>query len=145
MKTLFKRPNESPGFLMWKLTTEWQKQQRKALAKLGLTHVQFVFLACLQWLSTQKAAAITQSQLAKIAKLDKMVVSETAQKLLKKKLIKRNQHKSDSRSYALELTEKGQQITDQALPIVETIDQYFFVNRKRYLKVLVQAVSKIKN
>ena len=38
------------------------------------------FLTCLQWLSTQQDTLVTQSQLARQSSLDKMVVSETAQK-----------------------------------------------------------------
>lgn len=143
MKTQFKRPEESPGFLMWKLTTEWQRQQRQALAKLDLTHVQFVFLACLQWLSTQGERTVTQSQLSEISQLDKMVVSETTQKLLKKNLIKRNDHATDSRSYALELTTQGHQIVDQALPIVENIDKDFFKQKQQIFANLSQLAAKI--
>ena len=80
MKTRFTHPKQSPGFMLWKLTTNWQKQLRQTLAPLELTHVQFVFLTCLQWLSTQQDTLVTQSQLARQSSLDKMVISESAQK-----------------------------------------------------------------
>ncbi len=41
----FKHPDQSPGFLLWQLTNQWQRLQRSALAKLNLTHGQFV-VAC---------------------------------------------------------------------------------------------------
>jgi len=143
MKTAFKRPEDSPGFLLWKLTTEWQRQIREALEPFKITHAQFVFLACLQWLSLHEET-ITQSQLAAISKLDKMVVSETAQKLLKKHLIARSQHKEDSRAYALKLTEKGKNLIDQALPMVEAVDKLYFYKSKKQLADLSDLAAKIK-
>lgn len=136
MKSLFKHPSKSPGFLLWKLTTEWQRQQRQALAAFKLTHVQFVFLACLGWLSSQNHSNITQSQLAEFSKLDKMVISETTRKLLKKHLITRGKHTNDSRSYALKLTLAGKNLVDQALSQVEAVDQMFFSVNKQQLLTL---------
>ena len=127
MKTRFTHPKQSPGFMLWKLTTTWQKQLRQTLAPLELTHVQFVFLACLQWLSTQQDTLVTQSQLATQSSLDKMVVSETAQKLITKGWITRQRHEQDARAYGIALTDSGQALIDQALPLVETADQKFFI------------------
>lgn len=142
MKSLFKRPENSPGFLLWKLTNEWQRRLRQALAEFELTHVQFVFLASLKWLSAQKKEPVTQSQLAELSQIDKMVVSETAQKLLKKRLITRKGHKLDKRSYALELTARGHQLVDEALPAVETIDLQFFRENQDQFENLYELVSK---
>jgi DNA-binding MarR family transcriptional regulator len=142
MKSLFKRPENSPGFLLWKLTNEWQKRLRQALVEFELTHVQFVFLASLKWLSSHKKEAITQSQLAEFGQLDKMVISETAQKLLKKRLIARKDHKLDNRSYALELTARGHKVVDAALPMVETIDLQFFRESQDQFETLYELVSK---
>ena len=126
MKTRFTYPKQSPGFMLWKVTTAWQKQLRQTLTPLGLTHVQFVFLACLQWLSTQQEPLVTQSQLAKQSSLDKMVVSETAQKLIAQGWITRQRHEQDARAYDIALTDSGQTLIDQALPLVEAADQAFF-------------------
>ena len=53
MNFSFKRAEDSPGFLLWQLTNQWQRQQRTALAKIGLTHAQFVVLASVLWLNTR--------------------------------------------------------------------------------------------
>ena len=53
MNFSFKKAEDSPGFLLWQLTNQWQQQQRKALKTLGLTHPQFVALAGTLWLSSQ--------------------------------------------------------------------------------------------
>jgi DNA-binding MarR family transcriptional regulator len=141
MKSAFKQPEDSPGFLLWKLTTKWQKAQRNALAPLNLTHVQFAFLASLQWLSKNQDQPVTQAQVAEMSKIDKMVVSETSRKLLAKKLIRRNKHKMDARSYSLVLSAKGNQLLDKALPIVEKIDKLFFKEHKDLIARLNQITS----
>ena len=111
---------------MWRLTTEWQKQQRKALSTFKLTHVQFVFLACLKWLETHMDTNITQHQISALSRIDKMVVSETKRQLLQKGLITSSQHPLDKRAYAVNLTDPGDQLVQQALPIVESVDIAFF-------------------
>src|SRR3546814_15453085 len=58
------RPENSPGFLLWQVTNQWQRRLRATLEPLGLTHVQFVLLAGLrseerrvgkEWVSTCRA------------------------------------------------------------------------------------------
>lgn len=46
-------PGESPGFLLWHATLRRQRGVTAALTPLGLTHVQFVPLACTWWLNGQ--------------------------------------------------------------------------------------------
>jgi hypothetical protein len=46
-------PADSPGFLLWRATLRWQRGIAAVLAPLGLTHVQFVLLACTSWLNAQ--------------------------------------------------------------------------------------------
>ena len=50
MKTRFQGPEASPGFLMWRAALAWQRDIAAALEPVGLTHSQFVLLACTQWL-----------------------------------------------------------------------------------------------
>ena len=85
MKFIFKQPEASPGLLLWQLTNAWQRKQRQALSKLHLTHPQFVVLACLLWLTTNSKEEITQNQIATIASLDKMMVSDLVKTLIQKK------------------------------------------------------------
>ena len=126
MTFIFKQPKTSPGLLLWQLTNAWQRKQRQALSKLHLTHPQFVVLACLLWLTTNSKEEITQNQISTIASLDKMMVSDLVKTLIQKKLILRASHKTDSRAYCLNLTQKGRTLIEKALPIVEGIDIEFF-------------------
>jgi hypothetical protein len=41
----YERADESPGFLLWKLTTLWQDRVVTALRSFGLTQTQYAILA----------------------------------------------------------------------------------------------------
>lgn len=69
---------------------------------------------------------ITQHQISALSRIDKMVVSETKRQLLQKGLITSSQHPLDKRAYAVNLTDPGDQLVQQALPIVESVDIAFF-------------------
>src|SRR5689334_19737808 len=101
MNFSFKKPEDSPGFLLWQLTNQWQRQQRQALAKLGLTHAQFVVLAGVLWLSSLPDNTVTQQQVVELSKIDKMSMSDLTVTLLGKKMLKRTPNKQDKRAHAL--------------------------------------------
>ncbi len=140
MSFSFKTPEDSPGFMLWQLTCQWQREQRSALKKIGLTHPQFVVLASLLWISTHSEESVTQQQIVDHSKIDKMSMSDLVVTLEQKKLIKRGSHKTDARAYALTLTSKGRECALKAIPIVEGIDTQFFkreVNKvQRFVKSL---------
>ena len=126
MNFSFKYPDQSPGFLLWQLTNQWQRLQRAALAKINLTHGQFVVLANVLWLSSLPDNIVTQQQVGDHAKIDKMSMSDLVSTLIEKKLLKKFSHKNDKRAYSLVLTKKGHNQVLKAIPIVEGIDKLFF-------------------
>ena len=63
MRTRFQGPESSPGLLLWRSTLAWQRDVAAALDPLGLTHSQFVLLACAWWLETHGGAG-TQVMIA---------------------------------------------------------------------------------
>jgi DNA-binding MarR family transcriptional regulator len=142
----FKKPEDSPGFLLWQLTNEWQRKQRRALTKLGLTHAQFVVLACLLWLSKHSTGPVTQNQISTLANIDKMMVSDLVNTLIRKKLLIRSPHGSDNRAYDLSLTATGCKLIVKAIPLVENIDAEFFTKETRNLvqlhNILKQRLAK---
>ncbi len=142
MNFSFKRPEDSPGFLLWQLTNQWQRQQRKALAKLGLTHPQFVVLAAVLWLSSTSDKPVTQKHAAELTKIDKMSMSDLVTTLTEKKLLQRSVHKQDKRAYSLSLTSKGREKVFKAIPIVEGIDAVFFSTETLNLVHLHRVLSK---
>ncbi|MBS0288193.1 MAG: winged helix-turn-helix transcriptional regulator [Proteobacteria bacterium] len=137
----FKKPEDSPGFLLWQLTNLWQQQQRKALKPLGLTHPQFVALAGTLWLSNVYEKGATQAQVAEFTKIDKMMMSDLVKTLIEKKLMKREPHSEDKRAYAITLTAKGHKLTLQAIPLVEGVDAEFFTKQTPGLSTLVQILK----
>lgn len=126
MNFAFKKAEDSPGFLLWQLTNQWQQQQRKALQPLGLTHPQFVALAGILWLSNQNEQGPSQNQVAEFTHIDKMMMSDLVKTLLEKKMLERFRQISDKRAYVLSLTDKGHQIILKAIPLVEKVDADFF-------------------
>lgn len=118
-------PSESPGFLLWQVTNSWQRKQRATLKALDLTHVQFVLLATLAWLS-QDGHDVTQVVLSEFAKTDVMMTSQVLRTLVMKGFMTRNPHPVDTRAKVLTLTQAGHAILERAMRLVEQVDQDFF-------------------
>ena len=122
--TAFKRAEDSPGFLLWRLTNKWQAQQRAALKSFGLTHVQFVLLATLTYAANK--SSFTQKQLAQYAQVDVMMTSQVIRKLEEKGLIKREPSKIDARAFTINPTQAGIELANRTVKEVETVDRQFF-------------------
>lgn len=121
----FAVPEDSTGFLLWQVTHLWQRQVEVALAELDITHLQFVLLAGIGWL-TRNSDLLTQAQLAEFCKIDVMQISQVARKLEVKKLVNRSAHPTDTRAKMLTLTPTGTATLRQALPLIEQLDAEFF-------------------
>lgn len=137
----FKKAEDSPGFLLWQLTNQWQQKQRKALKSVGLTHPQFVALAGILWLNTLYENGISQAQVAEFTHIDKMMMSDLVKTLLHKKYIHRLPHPEDKRAYLLSLTPQGHALTLQAIPLVEAVDADFFRKETQGLSQLTQLLN----
>lgn len=120
-----KEANDSTGFLIWQLTTLWQRAIAGRLKPYGLTQVQFVLLAGLLWLAG-KEKHVTQVMLARHSKLDVMMTSQVLRTLESRGLILRRSHPTDTRAKVLELTQAGRDLVVAAIPVVEGIDDTFF-------------------
>jgi DNA-binding MarR family transcriptional regulator len=120
------RPDESPGFLLWRVTLRWQRVVSTALRPLGLTHVQFVLLACTWWLSQAKGEQPTQRGLANFAATDPMMTSQVVRVLEKNGLIRRAADQKDSRALRLTVTAAGAELASKAIQVVEAADREFF-------------------
>jgi DNA-binding MarR family transcriptional regulator len=117
-------PKQSPGFLLWRISTSWRSSIEAILKTIGLTHPQFVVLATTGWL-TRNNALITQAAIGKMAGLDPNTTSQIIKGLEQKNFIKRDQS-SDGRAKNVALTTKGTEILNFALPAVEKADALFF-------------------
>lgn len=120
----FPAPEESPGFLLWHVSTLWRRTIEGVLKPLELTHPQFVILATVGWL-TRNGQSATQAAIGRQASLDPNTTSQILRGLQAKDLIERSRA-IDERSKCSSLTLKGSQKLKEALPAVEKADAHFF-------------------
>ena len=121
----FKRPEDSPGLLLWQTTVTWQRLIKNALAEYDISHPQFVIMAILLWF-TEKGENPTQVAIIRLSKLDKMTVSQSLKKLCQQDLVVRAEHVQDTRAKSVCLTKQGQALAGKLVGIVEKIDVDFF-------------------
>jgi len=118
-------PDDSPGFLLWRVTLRWQRDMAAALAHLGLTHVQFVLLATTWWLNSHGEDP-NQLTVARQAGSDVKMTSQVLRTLETKGLIRRDVDSADTRAKQLRVTDHGAGLAVQALAAVEAADAKFF-------------------
>ena len=118
-------PGEQPGFLLWHATLRWQREVAAALGPLGLTHVQFVLLACTYWLNRQGLDP-SQAKVARQAGTDVKMTSQVVRTLEAKGLIVREVDPADSRARRLRVTAAGAELAPRAMAAVERADAAFF-------------------
>ena len=118
-------PGDSPGFLLWHTTLRWQREVTAALAPLGLTHVQFVLLACAWWMN-RGGETPTQVALAAQAGTDVKMTSQVVRALEAKGLLERTVDPADTRARRLRVTAAGKRLAPRAIRAVEGVDAAFF-------------------
>ena len=118
-------PGTSPGFLLWRVTLRWQRLMTEALRPLGLTHVQFVLLACAWWLS-KEGQAPNQLAIASQAGVNVKMASEVLRRLEEKGLLEQRTDARDRRAKAVTVTPGGVELAEQAIAVVEQADAGFF-------------------
>jgi len=142
--TRFSGLEESPGFLLWRVTLAWQRAMRAALAPHDLTHVQFVLLASLWWLENHSGPP-SQQRLAQHAGTDPMMTSQVLRKLAERGLLDREPDPDDSRAKLLSLTDAGRRVVRKALRDVEEADAAYFAtlgeDQKQFVRSLVKLVD----
>jgi DNA-binding MarR family transcriptional regulator len=119
-------PGDSPGFLLWRVSLRWQRLITVTLRPLGLTHVQFVLLASLWWLTEKAGEHPNQRRLARFAETDPMMTSQVLRTLEGKGLVERSSDPTDSRARRLAITREGSKLAGRALQAVEAADLRFF-------------------
>lgn len=122
--SFYETTEESPGYLLWKVSMQWRTKIEETLKALDLTHPQFVVLATTGWL-TRKNEKISQIDISRAAGLDPNTTSQILGSLEGKKLIKRVRSLNE-RSKSPHLTAIGFEKLAKALPAVEQADKFFF-------------------
>jgi DNA-binding MarR family transcriptional regulator len=121
----FKKPEDSPGYLLGQVTMLWQRKLKRVLDPLDLTHTQFVLLCALAWLS-KESDKVTQVDIANQSNADTMMVSKVLRTLQDKKFITRHEHPTDTRAKTIKLTTDGEAVLQKAIILVENADLAFF-------------------
>ena len=133
---------KSTGLLFIRTYHKWHGLIKNKLRTIDLTHPQFVVLTTLAALLRQQEW-VSQTDIARFSDMDVMTVSQIIRLLVKKELIMREAHPKDSRANIILLTDTGLQKVNQALPLVEGIDQAFFGKLENNTETLNQLLIKL--
>lgn len=133
---------KSTGLLFIRTYHKWHGLIKNKLRTIDLTHPQFVVLTTLAALLRQQEW-VSQTHIAQFSDMDVMTVSQIIRLLVKKGLIMREVHPKDSRANIILLTDTGLQKVNQALPLVEGIDQAFFGKLENNTETLNQLLMEL--
>ena len=118
-------PDNSLGFVLWRVTHAWQRFLEQRLIPLGLTHLRWALLIGLGWL-TREGGEVSQRHLADFLAMQPMQVSQVLVAMEKADLVMRRASVSDGRAFALALTPAGEKLLRRAMPVVEAAHGSFF-------------------
>jgi len=135
----FNRAEESLGFLLWKTSNQLQRAHQQVLSPLGLSNGEFSVLACVAELERFDGPP-NQNDLAQKAGMDKMQVSDTLKRLLKKGWVQKDRCLEDRRSFLVSATAEGRSVLTQSIVKVEQVDQEFFACLQSPEQLSVQLV-----
>lgn len=121
----FARPEDSPGFVLWRDFMRWQRGLNARLRPLDLTQPQFAVLAVCGWL-TREDGEVTQRDVVEFLDMDRMHVSQIASRLEAKGLLQRDAAAADQRAKRVSLTPRAKALLAAAVPVVEAFDRDFF-------------------
>ncbi len=113
----------TPGHLVWRLSMKWRVAVDRALAPMGLTHAQYVFLSSLFGLE-RAGATPSQRELADHTGLEAVYTSKLARSLDADGLVERTRDPADTRTIRLRLTARGREVVEPAIATVaELLDR----------------------
>jgi DNA-binding MarR family transcriptional regulator len=130
----FTRPEDAMGFWIWRLAHSYQRIFDRAVAELGVTHLQFVVLAVTGWLVGEAQAGsddVTQLAVAQLSGIHFAQVSALAKSLEEKGLLARTRGRTDARRQVLSLTKAGYRLLEQALPVAGNLQNQLFGGRSQ--------------
>ena len=132
------KPGDRPGFKLWRTHNLWQRKLKEVLNPFKLTHVQYILLEGLSWLSKHEGTEITQSKLSETLGADAMMTSVVIRGLIKKDLVARVAHPTDTRANCVQLTALGDSLLQEAIRAVDIFEDAFFaeISTERFQKKL---------
>ncbi|MDT0124720.1 MarR family transcriptional regulator [Paenibacillus sp. RRE4] len=142
----YTNPQDSPGYLLWQVTTMWQKEVRRVLEPLDLTQPQFILLHTCLWLNERdlEGKGVTQVQIAHFANVDVNVTSQVLRALEKRGYVTRARHQTDTRANIITTTAEGTRLAIEGMNLVEESDKNFFellADRKEgYMEIMQEFI-----
>ena len=124
LKSGFKTAEDSPGFMLWKASNRLQRLHARCLSDLDVTPTQFSLMTCLVYL--YREGLVTSSRIVGHTGMDKMLVSDLVRALEKQRLLRRSPNPEDGRSWLIEPTSRGTELTNSAVLQVEALDAEYF-------------------
>lgn len=100
--------------LVWRLSMRWRSAIDRAVTPLGLTNAQYSVLVPLFRLD-QAGVRPSQRELADACGLEPLYVSKLARAMEQAGLLERTAHPTDTRAVQLTLTDRGRELTGQAM------------------------------
>lgn len=120
----YAQPSDSVGFLLRQLFMAWRRRLEAGLSEIDLTHIQFVMLMGLAWL-TRADRSVSQGELTRFCRCSRALASQTLSTLLRKGLIEQVEDPADRRAKQISLTRAGEKKVRQATPLLESTEAEF--------------------
>ena len=118
-------PENAIGFVLWRITSRYQREMDRALAIVDLSNLQFVTLALVGWFERSGTAA-TQIELSRFGGIHPMQLSQMLKTLEAKRFVTRKRDAIDSRAKQVKLTRKGFENLGRALPLAVAVQSRLF-------------------
>ena len=115
------RADDSPGFLLWKLTALWQQRLAEVLGCYRITQTQYAIMASLRWFEEQGEPP-TQAHLAEHTRIDKMTLSKALRRDLRPRAGEAHALREDSRAVQVAFTARGRGLIQKAVVDIEEAD-----------------------
>lgn len=113
------------GFKAVHVAQRWQRRLEKALEPTGLTHLQFIILATIEWLE-RSGEVPSQARLANFTLFDRVMISKVVTLLIKKGLVDRAAHPAIAKAKRVDLTKAGRRALEQARPLWAATERRYF-------------------
>ena len=135
-------PENAVGFVMWRIMARYQRQVDRALAINNLTNLQFVTLALVAWFGRENEV-LTQIELAGLAGIHPMQISQTLKAIEAKRMVSRRTSQADSRAKRVAITKQGLSTLRDALPKVIAVQSRVFGDSGRPGGALLTQLLKV--
>lgn len=126
--------------IFFELYTDWFRQQKSQLRRIGLTHPQVQVLAALQELNNHEDE-VTQVMVAKAANIDPMTASAIITKLARADYLDRFPGKKKLRTKALSINHNGQERLSEALKVLHDFEKDYWKDQNPNRQALIEKVK----